>query len=90
MGLVEIFCGFDGEIVVDLQMFCGFDVEIMGDLQMQHRSNGLDGFADGWMGCGFCGFDGFAKVKSWCCNQMETNEKKKKKERIKVKSWCCN
>ena len=30
MGLVEIFYGFDGEIVVDLQMFCGFDVEIMG------------------------------------------------------------
>ena len=30
MGFVEIFYGFDGEIVVDLQMFCGFDVEIMG------------------------------------------------------------
>ena len=25
MGLVEIFCGFDGEIVVDFQMSCGFD-----------------------------------------------------------------
>jgi hypothetical protein len=32
VGLVEILCGFDGEIVVDLQMFCGFDVEIMGNL----------------------------------------------------------
>jgi hypothetical protein len=32
MGLVGIFCGFDGEIVVDLQMFCGFDVEILVDL----------------------------------------------------------
>jgi hypothetical protein len=28
------------------------------------------------MGYGFCGFDGFAKVKSWCCNPIETNAKK--------------
>jgi hypothetical protein len=30
-------------------MFCGFDVEIMVDLQMRSQSNGFDGFADGWM-----------------------------------------
>jgi hypothetical protein len=28
------------------------------------------------MGYGFCGFDGFAKVKLWCCNPIETNAKK--------------
>ena len=76
VGLVEIFYGFDGEIVVDLQMFCGFDVEIMGDLQMRGRSNGFDGFANGWMALQMVlwvlqmGFDGFAKVKLWCCNWL--------------------
>ena len=54
---------------------------------MRGRSNGFDGFADGWMALqmvlwvlqmgfdgfadGFCGFDGFAKVKSWCCNWLK-------------------
>ena len=32
VGLVEILCGFDGEIVVHVQIFYGFDVEIMGNL----------------------------------------------------------
>uniref|UniRef100_A0A2N9GC29 Letm1 RBD domain-containing protein n=1 Tax=Fagus sylvatica TaxID=28930 RepID=A0A2N9GC29_FAGSY len=36
-------------------------VALQMGLAMQRRSNGFDGFADGWMGCGFCGFDGFAK-----------------------------
>uniref|UniRef100_A0A2N9EGE4 Uncharacterized protein n=1 Tax=Fagus sylvatica TaxID=28930 RepID=A0A2N9EGE4_FAGSY len=55
MGLVEIFYGFDGEIVVDLQMFCGFDVEIMGICRCDADLMGLMALQMGGWGMGFVG-----------------------------------
>uniref|UniRef100_A0A2N9GNH2 Letm1 RBD domain-containing protein n=1 Tax=Fagus sylvatica TaxID=28930 RepID=A0A2N9GNH2_FAGSY len=68
VGLVEIFCGFDGEIMVDLQMFCGFDVEIMGICRCSADLMGLMALQMGGWGVGFVGgFKKEVKCKNGIC-----------------------